>query len=158
MPETVTVHKLDHRGREIIRYPGQLLEADEARILLRAKFDHDAVELPGLRLTRGDRMLETFYRQRWYNVFEIHAHSDDRLKGWYCNLTRPARFEAGHIWSEDLALDLLILPDRSWRLLDEAEYQALALTDHERNQVEQALVEIKRLVAEALAPFENLEP
>jgi hypothetical protein len=157
MSPTITIHKLDHQGREIIRYRGHVLESDENRIRLLAIFEHDDVELDGIHLQRGDRMLETFYRQRWYNVFEVHAGTEERFKGWYCNLARPAVFEKGHIRSEDLALDLLIYPDRSWRLLDEADYQALPLSEYDRARVALALDELKKLAAQAQPPFEDPE-
>ena len=53
-------------------------------------------------LRRGDRFIETYYTDRWYNIFEIHAREDDRLKGWYCNIAKPAVMEAGnefHTWT-----------------------------------------------------------
>ncbi|OQY20658.1 MAG: hypothetical protein B6I35_10355 [Anaerolineaceae bacterium 4572_32.2] len=47
------------------------------------------MDLGYVALEPSDRWTECFYTDRWYNVFEIHA-ADDSLKGWYCNITRPA--------------------------------------------------------------------
>jgi hypothetical protein len=59
----------------------------------------------------GDHFYEHYYSERWYNIFEVRS-AEGVLKGWYCNITRPARFEAKLVTSEDLELDLFVAPDR----------------------------------------------
>jgi hypothetical protein len=44
-----------------------------------------------------------------------------RIQGWYCNITRPARIEDGHVRFEDLALDLSSCR-MGWCMLDEDEF------------------------------------
>lgn len=105
-------------------------------------------------LEPGDRWTEYFYTDRWYNVFEIHA-ADDSLKGWYCNITRPARITAREVVAEDLALDLWVAPDGETRLLDEDEFAALSLSPAEREAAQNALTKLQTMAAQKTPPFDE---
>lgn len=133
-----TIRKLDHRGREVISYPARLLFQAPDAVLMRAVWDRPPMDLGYVCLEPGDLWLETFYTDRWYNVFEIRAPGG-RLKGRYCNITRPARMVPGEICAEDLALDLWIGPDGQVRVLDEEEFARLPLTPEEQRAARQAL-------------------
>jgi uncharacterized protein len=151
----ITVHKLDAHGVETWRYSGRRLELNGGRIRLEAAFDRPDEEFRSLRLRRGDRFVETFYTDRWYNVFAVHDVDDDRLKGWYCNITRPARLspDGEHLYAEDLALDLIVLPDGRWQVLDEEEYAALDIPLEERRQALRALAELQAMAMGHRGPF-----
>ena len=110
MSASVTVHKLDAQGREVWTYDGIVLERGPHFLILQAFFDRQDVELCGLALHRGDRFVETFYDDRWYNVFAVHDRDTDEHKGWYCNITRPALLTDDAVKAEDLALDLVVFP------------------------------------------------
>jgi protein associated with RNAse G/E len=154
--ETVTVHKLDSAGDETWRYPSEVLRITQASITLVAIFDREDRSLGGLELRRGDRFIETFYTDRWYNVFRIHDGQDDHLKGWYCNITRPARIEPGHIYADDLALDLVVLPDAEFQVLDEDEFEALDLSPDDRQKALGALEELKTFSVNLYGPFNTI--
>jgi predicted RNA-binding protein associated with RNAse of E/G family len=154
--ESVTVRKLDHAGRQVTAYPGQVLRRDGRAIVLRTGWGRDALDLGYVVLEPGDRWTEHFYADRWYNIFEICA-SDGRLKGWYCNVTRPARIGADEVTTEDLALDLWVAPDGETRVLDEDEFAALPLNPAEREAARQALAELQEMVAQGMAPFEGIQ-
>ena len=154
----VVVHKLDAHGREVWTYPGRLLRQGLGQVTLEATFDRQDGTLAGVRLRRGDRFVETFYADRWYNVFEIHDVDTDELKMWYCNLARPARIEHGHIYAEDLALDVVVLPDHRVQILDADEYAALDLSRAERSAVERAVHELRALADRREAPFQPPSP
>jgi predicted RNA-binding protein associated with RNAse of E/G family len=154
--EPVTVRKLDHAGRQVIAYPGQVLRRDDRAIVLRTGWGRDALDLGYVVLEPGDRWTEHFYTDRWYNIFEICA-SDGRLKGWYCNVTRPARIGADEVTAEDLALDLWVASDGETRVLDENEFAALPLTPAEREAARQALAGLQEMVAQGMAPFEGIQ-
>jgi protein associated with RNAse G/E len=141
--DSVTVHKLDAAGVETWYYSGEVLRTTPTSITLVATFDREDRSLGGLELQRGDRFVETFYADRWYNVFRIHGGRDGRLKGWYCNVTRPAKIEPGHVYADDLALDLVVLPNGECQVLDEEEFEALQLTPEERESALEALEELK---------------
>lgn len=153
MTDTITVHKLDASGQEVWSYPARLLARGATWVRLEAHFDREDVALLGLTLCRGDRMVETFYADRWYNVFAIHAGAAGPVKGWYCNITRPARLEAKDVFAEDLALDLLVYPEGGDSVLDEDEFAALGLSRGEQSKAQQALTELRDLAARRRGPF-----
>ena len=80
-------------------------------------------------LKRNDRFVETFYSDRWYNIFEIYDRDDDHFKGWYCNIGKPAIIEDDFVSYVDLALDLWVSADGTQTVLDEDELEELNLDD-----------------------------
>ena len=153
MTERVIVRKLDAEGGEVIRYPGQVVRQTENSLVLEAFYEMEDIEFPGLTFRRGDRFLETHYRNRWYNVLAIHDVDSGLLKGWYCNLARPATIEDGFVSAEDLALDLVVQLDGTWHVLDEDEFANLKLDEADRTKVESALEELKRYAESLAGPF-----
>jgi predicted RNA-binding protein associated with RNAse of E/G family len=155
MTNVITVHKLDAAGREVWSYTGDLLARGAGWIRLEAlaQFDNDGIPFPGLTLRRGDRMVETFYADRWYNVFTIYDGAAGALKGWYCNITRPAHLGAQEVSAEDLALDLLVYPEGGDLVLDEDEFDALGLSPEEHTAAVQALAELRGFAANRQGPF-----
>ena len=135
----ITVVKNDHTGREVWRYEGVTLQRHSQSIVLEATFNRDDMDLGYAVFRRGDRFVEWFYADRWYNIFEIHDVDDDHIKGWYCNFTRPARLTNGRVEADDLALDLWVSTDKTKQVLDRDEFDSLPIPDSERQQVEQAL-------------------
>jgi predicted RNA-binding protein associated with RNAse of E/G family len=152
--EPMTVRKLDHAGSQVTAYPGRVLWRDDHAIVLRTGWGRVPLDLGFVVLEPGDRWTEYFYADRWYNIFEIRA-SDGRLKGWYCNVTRPARICGHEVAAEDLALDLWVAPDGEVQVLDEDEFAALPLPPAERETARQALAELQAMVARGAAPFDR---
>jgi predicted RNA-binding protein associated with RNAse of E/G family len=77
------------------------------------------------------------------------------LKGWYCNIVRPARLEPEHIWSVDLALDLVVLPDGRWVVVDQEEFRKLELPEWDCLNALAALRQLGRLARAQQAPFNS---
>ncbi len=140
----INVLKRNVQGEVTWRYTGQILERGDDFVRLEAPFNRDDMPFMGIMLKRNDRFVETFFTEHWYNIFEIHDRDDDRIKGWYCNLGRPAVWDAPDTISYvDLALDLWVaLDETQWLLLDD-EFEALGLDDATQTQVLKALAELK---------------
>ena len=155
--QKITVHKLNENGDEVWSYTGRTLQRTNTSVTLQARFDRSSVELAGLILHRGDIFIETFYSDRWYNTFAVFDADGNRFKGWYCNVTRPAQIENDHIYAEDLALDLVLLPSGEEFLLDEGEFEALEISPEDRGKAQQALEEVRQLVANATPPFDLIQ-
>lgn len=147
MNTPITVHKLNEIGREVWRYKGTVLERTPTSVRLEACFDNEDVDLNGLKLRHGDRFIETFYSDRWYNIFSIFDTDDDHHKGWYCNICRPARITTRHVYAEDLALDLVILPNGKFWVLDEDEFADLKISPEDRQRALETLEYLQALAA-----------
>jgi predicted RNA-binding protein associated with RNAse of E/G family len=148
----VTIRKLDHTGRQVIAYPGRVLQRTDHTVVMRTEWDRPPLDLGFAVLEPHDQWTEYFYTDKWYSIFEICA-SDGRLKGWYCNITRPACISADEVAAEDLALDLWVRPDGEMQVLDEDEFAALPLTPEEREAARSALAELQAMVAQGVGPF-----
>ena len=156
MGNWITVHKLNEQGAEVFRYSGILVEEQGTSLTLEARFDRSDVQFFELTFREGDRFIETYFTDRWFNIFEIHDADDDHLKGWYCNIPRPARIEQGHICAEDLALDLLVYPDGRRRVLDEDEFEEIDLSESDRKNALSALEKLKQWAQARKGPFSRL--
>jgi len=143
--DTINVLKRNARGEVTMQYAGRVLERGADFVRMEARFNHADVPMPGAVLKRGDRFVETYFTARWYNIFEIHDRDDEHLKGWYCNLARPAVWDAPDTLSYvDLALDLWVAADGTQTVLDEDEFEALGLDEILTAQVMSALDELRR--------------
>ena len=152
MPDTITILKLDHHGREVWRYPGRVLARDAHTIRLEGFYNRDDATVGYAVFKRGDRLVETFYSDRWYNVFAVYDRDDGALKGWYCNVTRPATITADTVSSDDLALDVWVSPGGAVTVLDEDEFAGLELSEADRAAAEDALRQLIRLAESGLLP------
>ena len=146
MSQPVTLIKRDLRGEATWQYEGRLLRRMDGGLLVEAFFSRSDTPFLNTVLKRGDRFVEQFYTDRWYNIFEIHNRDDDAIKGWYCNVGMPAVEEGeGRISYVDLALDLWVTPDGEQHVLDEDEFGALELDEATRSRALAALAELQAL-------------
>jgi len=153
----ITVRLLKLAKHRVIIYTGEVIGRDERHLLLVATWLRPVEDLGYVVFEPNDRFYEHFYSDRWYNIFQIH-HADGRLKGWYCNVTRPALFLGDTIESEDLELDLFVPPDRQQLLvLDEDEFAARDLLNSDPAAyaaARAALAELQELAQRGDPPFD----
>ena len=151
------VRKLNAEGVEVWRYDvARVIAEDKDSIQIEAFFALPKERDAGYVVFKpNDRAVETFYKRRWYNVFAIYDRDDGRLKGWYCNICRPATWNDGAIDCEDLELDVWVpcVDGRAGEplVLDEDEFATLSIPDDERMQARRAV----EMIAE-LAQADNL--
>lgn len=145
---SIDVIKLNHRGEETWRYSGTILKKTSSLIVLEAFFDHEEIRVDDLTMLRGDRFIEFYFTDRWYNVFEIRHQSYNQIKGWYCNICHPAVYSNTSIAYRDLALDLLVYPTGRQVILDKSEFENLSLSTFERNMALFSLNELQRIFRE----------
>ena len=126
------------------QYEGEELSRDENSITIEALFNRDDMPFQEIVLKRNDRFVETFYTDRWYNIFEIYDRDDGVLKGWYCNITKPAVIDTGSIAYVDLALDLWVSANGKQTVLDEDELEELNLEDELKKKVYKGLDELQK--------------
>ena len=157
MPDSITVKKLNLKRELVIAYDGILVEHAPDSIVLEARFQRATLDLGYTIFEHYDRFIEYFFSDRWYNIFEIHSVHDDHLKGWYCNIAQPAVLGEATIEQVDLALDVWINPDGSYRLLDQAEFDALEIDRATRLHAQQAVGELIYLLYHHAAPFTSID-
>lgn len=141
----ITIYKLDENGSVVWHYPAVILERRSTSVRLEATFNRDDLDLGFALFKRGDRFIETFYNDRWYNVFAVYDRDDHELKGWYCNICRPADFGDTAVRCEDLALDMWVSAQHQIQVLDEDEFASLDLNHEERQKCLSALQELTHL-------------
>lgn len=153
---TISVQLVKPLKNLVIHYEGELLWRDEQTMLLLARWERPCLDVGYVVFEPGDHLYEYFYANRWYNVYELRSRTGD-LKGWYCNVTRPAVFGDGTIESEDLELDLFVSPDRLTILvLDEEDYAARNLQSSDpvaHRAARAALDELRGKAERGDAPF-----
>ena len=125
-------------------YDGEVLGREENSITVEAFFNRDDLPFQDIVLKRNDRFVETFYTDKWYNIFEIYDRDDGKLKGWYCNITKPAVVEDGSVTYVDLALDLWVSADGKRTVLDEDELDELGLDAEMKQKVFASLHELEQ--------------
>ena len=122
----VTVLKLHPDGREGARYPGVVVASrlPAPWVSVEARWTQGLVEVSGLRFETGDTLIEHFSPAHPFNAFQVLA-PDGAPRGWYANVTYPARLDTStDPWTvtwPDLYLDVVALPDGSYAVRDEDE-------------------------------------
>jgi uncharacterized protein len=152
----ITVNKNNYQGKRVFQYNGVLLEREDNCIKIEAQFQGKAVETPHFTFSPGDRMVEWFYNDRWYNIFEVRDGATDTLKGWYCNITRPAIFTDTSVTADDLALDVFIYPSGEIVVLDEDEFNQLELPPDDHKAAMEAVETVCYAATARLKPFDIL--
>ncbi|MFF3459945.1 DUF402 domain-containing protein [Streptomyces sp. NPDC002730] len=132
--------RLVKAGRTKIRYPAELVEDNGDRVTVRAPWAGAGTRDFGfVRFEPGDVFTEYYWRDRWYAVKEVRA-GDGTLKGWYCDITRPAVLDGGELVVEDLDLDLWVSADLASVLrLDEDEFEESGLATRDPEAADRAV-------------------
>jgi predicted RNA-binding protein associated with RNAse of E/G family len=138
-----------------LEYAAEVLSDDGDHIVVRANWAEVASRDVGyVRFEEGDVWTEHYWRGRWYAIKEIRDPGG-QLKGWYCDVARPAVVRGQRLLSEDLFLDLWVSGDRVTVLrLDEDEFMASGLADRDRAAAEaaqRALDDLESLAADGFA-------
>ena len=145
MSQTIKVLKKNLKDEVTWQYDGRVLRRESNAVVLEAFFNRPDLPFMDVILKENDRFVETFYTDRWYNIFEIYDRDDGKRKGWYCNVGKPAILTDDAVSYVDLALDLWVSVDGKQTVLDKDELNELMLNDMEREQVWNALAELQRL-------------
>lgn len=69
--------------------------------------------------------VEIIRPERWHSVWPMWSEGTWEFLCWYVNFQRPAQRTRFGWDTSDLALDIVVLPDRSWHWKDEDHFQIL---------------------------------
>lgn len=137
--------KKNHLGEIVWQYDGKVLTRDRNSITIEALFNRDDLPFQEIVLKRDDRFVETFYSDKWFNIFEIYDRDDGKLKGRYCNVTKPAEITEDEIVYEDLILDLWVSANGKQIVLDEDELDELNIDAELKKKIYASLDELKKI-------------
>jgi len=149
------VQKRNHLGVVVWSYEGEEVERGDQHIILNAFFNRDDRDDGYFVWQRNDRFLEWYYTDRWYNVFKIHDRDTDAIRGWYCNISRPAVITDFLVYADDLELDVFVSPAGEITLKDEVEFNALDISAEDRARALEAADAIRQLAAAKTPPFDR---
>lgn len=141
----ITIQKKNPAGEVKYVYEGVVLSRDERSIVLEALFDRADMPFMDIVFKTRDRFVEYYFTDRWYNIFTVHDRDDGNVKGWYCNVSKPAVFADDVISYVDLALDLWVSTDGTQTVLDQDEFEELHLDEELKAGAIQGLEELKKL-------------
>jgi len=141
----IKVQKKNPAGELMYEYEGEVLRREEHSIVLEALFDRADMPFMDVVFKTGDVFIEYYYSDRWYNIFSIMDREDGKLKGWYCNVGKPAIIEDGVVSYVDLALDLWVSTSGKQTVLDEDEFERLGLSEELRMSALKGLNELQTL-------------
>ena len=138
-------------------WKGEQFKQKGTMISLEGKFE-DTIEHPLLGvIRRGAISYEFYWLDRWYSVFRFHE-PDGSLRNFYCNINMPPKFENGILDYVDLDIDLYVLKDFSYQILDLDEFEEnarrFAYPLYVREKVETSLNELISLLDARKFPFE----
>lgn len=156
MMTRITIEKRNHLGQRVFSYEGELLERSDNHVCIVATFGRSDVDAGYVIFRKGDTMTEWFFSDRWYNIFRLQDVQTGLLKGWYCNITRPAEIGEAVVGADDLALDVFVSPSGMVSVLDEDEFADLELSHEDRSAAWQAVEELRSLVASRAEAFAEI--
>ncbi|GAA1642990.1 DUF402 domain-containing protein [Catellatospora bangladeshensis] len=147
--------RLRKEDREKISYLADVVADDGDHLVVRAPWaGTTARDFGFVRFEQGDVFTEHYWRDRWYSVKEVRDAAG-ALKGWYCDVARPAVAREGALEVADLDLDLWVPADGGTPLrLDEDEFLDSGLTERDpaaAARAREALDELERLAADRFA-------
>lgn len=143
MKDQVKVFKRNLDGQVTWQYEARVLKREQNLVVLEAFFNREDMPFMDIVLKRDDRFVETFYSDRWYNIFEIYDRDDSQFKGWYCNIGYPAVINSDTVSYIDLSLDLWVSPEGTQTVLDQDEFLEMSLDVLTRTQALVALEELR---------------
>ncbi len=156
----LTIVKLAPDGFEAARYQAEVVGHNrDSWVLAFATWTNRTIDVGGLSFCPRDNLLEWFSPRHPFNAFAVIS-PEDQLKGWYANVTHPARLDATQdppilIW-HDLFLDLVGLADGSFTIRDEDELLSSGLSHTEPElyaRIFEAQAELIRRFEHRLPPF-----
>lgn len=153
----ITVNARDLGGNLKKSWKCRKLNSEGSTLVLLGQFSDDIRHGELGLIHAGTLSYEYFFPNCWYNIFRFE-HPFGGLRNWYCNITKPPLISKDSVEYVDLEIDVLIWPDRSFKILDVDEYEQSAsehqLSEADREQASFALTEVLALFRDGRFPFD----
>lgn len=155
---SVTVEARKFDGRLHRSWPARLVRQDGPLIVLDGVFEEEVTHGLLGRIAKGTRSVEFYWSDRWYSVFRFHEPSG-ALRNFYCNVNAPPAFDGRLLAFTDLDIDVLVMPDFAYTVLDLDEFEVnskrFGYPEEVRASAWRALAELIRLVETRQSPFDR---
>jgi len=149
----MTINKLNSLGEIKIQYQGEVLERLTDGVIIQAYWELPLKDLGYTCFEPGDRFIEYYFTNRWFNIFDI-SNADGKRKGWYCNIAEPADIYDDQVKQIDLLLDVWVDPWGTPLILDKDEFEVdTTLNEEQRQGAQQGLHDLLQMIAIQIAPF-----
>src|SRR5437588_6356289 len=136
---------------------GEIVERTSHKLIIQAFWARATKNLGYTSFEPGDRFIEYYYTNRWFNIFDI-ASTDGERKGWYCNIAEPAVIFDNHIEPVDLLLDVWVTPKGETLILDEDEFASdTTLSEGQRKGARQGLRDLLEMIAARQETFASIK-
>ena len=149
--ETIKITKKNLEKNHLVTWEPIVLERTDEFVLTEGLFvpPYDETGLdPDIYGMTGDRMIGKYFKDQWFNIFEVYRGNTEELKYWYCNVCRPAVIEKDSIYWEDLVVDLQVFPDGRFVILDMEDFEAMEWSDDEKKKIMETLAYLIKLFKE----------
>ncbi|MDT7540312.1 MAG: uncharacterized protein QOE33_216 [Acidobacteriota bacterium] len=154
--ETITVRALKYDGRLHREWRARVVRTEGPLVVVEGEFEETVEHAQLGTIARGTVSTEHFWTDRWHSIFRFREPGG-RLRNYYCNVNRPASFDGQLLTFVDLDIDVLVAPDKTFRVLDEDEFKANAArydySREVRERVPLALAELIELIERREFPF-----
>jgi len=158
LTERIAIKVLKYDGSDYRQWSGTVSRREGSLLQLDAAFSIEVSHHSLGLISRGTRLVEYYWLDRWYNVLRF-LNDDGSTRFFYCNVTTPPKLENELLTYVDLDIDILALPDLSYEVLDLDEFEANAGRygyDEEIKLRSQAAVdELKSMIEARAFPFDS---
>lgn len=155
--QLITVRVLKYDGSEHRTWHGRLSHRDNSLLMLDAEFAVDVSHQLLGHIKRGTRLIEYYWLDRSYNVFQF-LDDDGRTRLWYCNIGTIPQLTENELVYVDLDIDVLVQPDGSYQILDLDEFNVNVETfnypEDVKTEVFRSLDELIRRIDAREFPFQ----
>ncbi len=154
----ITVKKFNPFGKFLLSWKGKVIKSDNNLTVIQGRYRLRRWNLGYMILEPDDIFIEYYFKNKWFNIFEIRGGKDNHLKGWYCNITEPPKISDNEIIFCDLLLDIFISPEGKITIADEDEFEKLNLKEKDKDSWENSIKakdEIIRMFKLKKEPFDK---
>ena len=153
----ITINSRKFNNKIHRTWEASLIEQKDSLLIFVGKFESE-VKHPELGIIRrGTISYEYYWTDRWYNVFRFHE-PDGKLRNFYCNVNMPPKFENNVLDYIDLDIDVFVLKDFSYRILDLEEFEENAqyfnYSKELRSKVKESLNKLISMIERRIFPFD----
>ncbi len=151
---TIQIESIKHDGALHRRWEeNTVLEATSERVI---GFNHRTIVTEASRASYQTTIPALFYFEPccWFNIVYL---MDTRTPYYYCNIASPPVIDRQKLQYIDYDIDLIVYPDFSYKIVDEAEYKAnKKVYDYPKYvdaNVNVAVHQLERKIRQREAPF-----